>query len=278
MKLRLREIAPALFVMTNTYPNENNIASLNDADWAWEFLRRNPDYKRDYRLSRARLLKTAEHTSGGSFIRVRRRCPCAETWGLICMSDPSLSPMHATVAWASDTINWAIETEAKTVVSPDIDVDFDLETARFEQAFVIIEAKQQNLYMRIKSHSACFELTGDSVLPNPVKMRFIINSIDQIRSAISVLQIAQTATGVRTNLVRNTVPYTTQLRRLKYLIAAEKAIEGSFLRDIGAAIYGSKRTEREWKNLDSRAFKDEIVRAKRKGLHLLNGGYREFLN
>jgi len=74
------------------------------------------------------------------------------------------------------------------------------------------------------------------------------------------------------------VPYVTQLRRLKYLIAAEKTIKGSFLRDFGAAIYGSKRTQKEWKNHDSRAFKDEIARAKRKGLHLLNGGYREFLN
>jgi len=32
--------------MTITLPEKSNIASLNDADWAWEFLRRNPDYKR----------------------------------------------------------------------------------------------------------------------------------------------------------------------------------------------------------------------------------------
>ncbi len=194
------------------------------------------------------------------------------------MCDPGLSYIQALVAWASDAINRSIETEAKAVTPSENDVDFDLETARFERAFVVIEAKQQNLYMQIKSHSACFELTGDSILLNPVNMRFIIDGIDQNRSAVSVLQVAQVVTGMRIKLPKKTVPYVTQLRRLKYLIASEKAIEGSFLRNIGAVIYGDKRAQREWKNLDSRAFKDEIARAKRKGLHLVNGGYREYLN
>ncbi len=93
-----------------------------------------------------------------------------------------------------------------------------------------------------------------------------------------MLQIAQETTGKHTKLPKKTVPYVTQSRRLKYLIAAEKSVEGVFLREIGAAIYGSKRARNEWKNLDSRAFKDEIIRAKRKGLHLMNGGYRDFLH
>ncbi len=265
-------------MMTITLPEKSDIASLNDADWAWEFLRRNPDYKRDYRLSRARLLKIVEHTSGNSFIRVRRRCPYAKIWGLIYMCDPSLPPIQALVAWNSDTINWVIKTETNAVSSTDTDADFDLNAARFDRAFVVIEAKQQNLYMRIKSYSACFELIGGSVLLYPVKMLFTIDGIDQVRSAISVLEVAQEMTGKYAKLPKKTVPYVTQLRRLKYLIATEKAVEGVFLREIGAAIYGNKRARNEWKNLDSRAFKDEIVRAKRKGLHLMNGGYRDFLH
>ena len=264
--------------MTTTLPEKSNIASLNDADWAWEFLRRNPDYKRDYRLSRSRLLKTVEHTSGNSFIRVRRRCPYAKTWGLIYMCNPELSPIHALVAWTADTINWAIETETNAVMSPKMGADFELRAARFDRAFVVIESKQQNLYMRIKSHSACFEIIGGSVLLYPVTMRFTIDGIDQVRIAISVLQVAQETTGKHTKLPKKTVPYVTQLRRLKYLIAAEKSVDGAFLREIGAAIYGNKRAQNEWKNLDSRAFKDEIIRAKRKGLHLMKGGYRDFLH
>ncbi len=251
---------------------------MSDADWAWEFLRRNPDYQRDYRLSRARLVNFVKHSSKVDYVRVRRQCPRGEKWGLIFMCDPALTPRQAHVAWASDTINWSIETETKVVVSSDVDVDLDLKVARFDRAFVVAGTIHQNLYIRIKSNSACFGMTGDSILLNPVNMRFTIDGIDQIRSAVSVLQVAQASAGTGSRLPRKSVPYVTQLRRLKYLIAAEKSIEGRFLRDIGAAIYGSKRTRTEWKNLDSRAFKDEIIRAKRKGLHLINGGYRDFLN
>jgi len=37
--------------MNLTVPDQSTIASMNNVDWAWEFLRRNPEYKQDYRLS-----------------------------------------------------------------------------------------------------------------------------------------------------------------------------------------------------------------------------------
>ncbi len=131
------------------------------------------------------------------------------------MCNPELSPIQALVAWTTDTINWAIETESNAVLPPEIDADFDLEAACFDRSFVVIEAKQQNLYMHIKSHSACFEIIGGSVLLYPVKMLFTIDGINQVRSAISVLQVAQEMTGKHTKLPKKTVPYVTQLRRLK---------------------------------------------------------------
>ncbi len=263
--------------MTDTFPDFNTIASFNNADWAWEFLRRNPDYQHDYRLSRARLLKVIDHSSKTDFVRIRRGCPYAKTWGLIYMADPDVASSAAHVAWHSDDIGWSVEATSTATNSSDDNIDFDERTSRFDRIFLIIGPVFQNLYMRVGIHSSCLKVSGDSVLFHPVRMRFFIDGLDQVRSAMAALEVVQ-AVKKCVKLPKQQVPYVTQLRRLKYLIAAEKAIEGSFLREIGAAIYGSKRTLKEWKNLDSRAFKDEIARAKRKGLHLLNGGYREFLN
>jgi len=105
--------------MTDTYPNENNLASLNDADWAWEFLRRNPDYKRDYRLSRIYHLNFTNHPSGTAFLRIRRQCPFAVKWGLLHMSDPDLSSGDAYIAWHSDDVGWAVEATANATSSSD---------------------------------------------------------------------------------------------------------------------------------------------------------------
>ncbi len=250
---------------------------MNDADWAWEFLRRNPDYQRDYRLSRAHLLKVMDHLLGTEFVRIRRECPYARTWGLIYMANPDTASRAAHVAWHSDDISWGVKAEACATSLSDENVDFDIKAARIERIFLIIGPAFQNLYLRIGSYSSCLKISGDSVLFHPVRMRFLIDGLEQVRSALVALEVVHAAKK-QTKLPMKQVPYVTQLRRLKYLIAAEKAIEGLFLREIGAAIYGDKRAQREWKNLDSRAFKDEIARAKRKGLHLVNGGYRDFLN
>jgi len=193
------------------------------------------------------------------------------------MFNPNLSSNIAHIAWHSDSVSWAVEAEANATSQSVENIDFDIRTARFDRFFLIIGPALQNLYMRIGLHSSCLKVSGDSVLFHPVRMRFFIDGLDQVRSAMAALEVVR-AVKKRVKLPKKQLPYVTQLRRLKYLIAAEKAIKGSFLRDIGATIYGSKRTETEWKNLDSRTFKDEIIRAKRKGLYLLNGGYREFLN
>lgn len=50
--------------------------------WAWEFLRRNPDYQRDYRVCRAGFPSFCLHRSGIALGRLRRRSCRAEAWGL----------------------------------------------------------------------------------------------------------------------------------------------------------------------------------------------------
>ena len=58
------------------------ILTLCPSDLAWEFLRRNPDYQRDYRLSRRGWHRLRRLRSGHLFSRMRRHTPRAIAWGL----------------------------------------------------------------------------------------------------------------------------------------------------------------------------------------------------
>ena len=200
--------------MTNTFPDNSTIGSLNNADWAWEFLRRNPDYQHDYRLSRARLLKVIDHSSRTDFVRIRRECPYARTWGLIYMADPDTASSTAHVAWHSDDIGWSVEAASTAASSSDENIDFDVKTARFDHIFLIIGPVFQNLYMRVGSHYSCLKVSGDSVLFHPVHMRFFIDRLDQVRSAMAALEVVRAAKK-RVKLPKKQVPHVTQLRRLK---------------------------------------------------------------
>lgn len=49
---------------------------------AWEYLRRNPDYQRDWRISAPGRPRPIRLTNGVSLLRARRRFIRAEAWGL----------------------------------------------------------------------------------------------------------------------------------------------------------------------------------------------------
>jgi hypothetical protein len=68
---------------------------LDHTGWAWEFLRRNEDYQRDFRINRAGHPLPTKHISGAVVLRLRRRFLDAQKWGLHCFADPYKSARDA---------------------------------------------------------------------------------------------------------------------------------------------------------------------------------------
>ena len=54
------------------------------SDWAWEYLRRNPDYQADARLHHRRGVVRRRLAGGALLTRMRARHVRAERWGLCC--------------------------------------------------------------------------------------------------------------------------------------------------------------------------------------------------
>lgn len=55
---------------------------------AWEYLRRNPDYRRDWRVSAPGRPRPISLNDGTVLLRVRRRFLRAEAWGLCTFRRP----------------------------------------------------------------------------------------------------------------------------------------------------------------------------------------------
>ncbi|PHZ86729.1 transcriptional regulator domain-containing protein [Paremcibacter congregatus] len=68
--------------LPNALSSYDYVASLSGSALAWEYLRRHPDYCRDWRISRAGRLKPLRLTSGTKLIRIRRQFLRALKWGL----------------------------------------------------------------------------------------------------------------------------------------------------------------------------------------------------
>jgi Family of unknown function (DUF6499) len=59
------------------------LRNANRVSWAWEFLRRNPAYQKDYEAIRPTLLHKTRHKDGVIVIDARRSFWRAEAWGLV---------------------------------------------------------------------------------------------------------------------------------------------------------------------------------------------------
>src|SRR5262245_60151269 len=77
------------------------VLNLCRSDLAWEFLRRNPDYQRDYRLFRRGAERPRRLGSGQYLTRLRRRSPRCERWGLDPLTDPACPAPWAPLCWTS---------------------------------------------------------------------------------------------------------------------------------------------------------------------------------
>src|SRR5215813_14790361 len=73
--------------------------ALSPSDLAWEFLRRNTQYQRAYRLSRRGSKRPRRLRSGHLFVRIRRRTAPSIAWGLNSFVDPALPAPEASLCW-----------------------------------------------------------------------------------------------------------------------------------------------------------------------------------
>ncbi|MDA5193689.1 transcriptional regulator domain-containing protein [Govanella unica] len=64
------------------------IRGLSRSRLAWEYLRRNEQYRRDWRTAAPGRPRPIELTTGSVLYRARRRFLGAEAWGLYCFRQP----------------------------------------------------------------------------------------------------------------------------------------------------------------------------------------------
>ena len=58
------------------------ILTLSDAELAWEFLRRNPDYKQSYQAHHTVPFRPREHATGSRVWQIDEQEELARAWGL----------------------------------------------------------------------------------------------------------------------------------------------------------------------------------------------------
>lgn len=223
---------------------------LDGSGLAWEYLRRHPDYRRDWR-------------------RRRRRSGVAQRWGLRLFEDPDLDARDAHPAWFTNS--------AVLQLHPDADPSPDAHAFQFWNLPGRKQLVHDGRCLRLVARwpGACLRLVlapglADG-MPCVCAERFDAAPCARCRALAELGPLAALARGAPTALVLAR-PGATALLELRTLQALDATLAGASSRDIAAGLFGAAAVARGW-HADS-GLRSRVRRLVRRGRALMRGGYR----
>jgi hypothetical protein len=244
----------------------------DNTGWAWEFLRHNRSYARDYRLCRAGHPLAIRHVSGTTLYRLKRRFPAAEAWGLVLFSDPAKSAQHVDVFWLPDLLHHIAYCDCN-FESFDRAEMISLSDFAARRS-IMLDFGGEHLRLRGQKMSADMLIKNGTILFGKNAVTFKHMGLATALQHYETLKLLQRFTGDKTRAGFKTPVQTSKY--LNYLIALEGYLEGRSYRDIANVLFGKEAVGAHWTS-DSRGYKSATRRAVAAGIALMNSGYRDLL-
>lgn len=252
------------------------------AAWAWEYLRRNGDYARDYRSAVAGRARPISLNTGAVLIRKRRRWSEAEKWGLLCFADPQKSSDEANVFWRPDMLAGALPIQLVRLNEADSvgaqRRQDELELRRLQTRRVILDTVDGARHIALCGRRFWVQLVCES--PASVGERCAIevkiNSTHhyqrKLDTASQLLSLYHSAGG-KISLIGRSRDST---RLAQGLIAVDIVNAGGTYRDVAEAIYGTDKVAERWGE-PSHYYEDWARRLVARARFMVNEGYLDLL-
>jgi hypothetical protein len=255
---------------------ESRSSVVDDAgDWAWEFLRRNEDYIADWRCSVPRRLPLVTLSDGTQLLRLRRRFPRAEQWGLYAFADPALCGRDAPVFWHAKALKRLVRINARKPNGRGEATPRALADYQVDRRAIIGADGLPLVLMKGRGTHVPVAIQGLSVLTSPFAPVFELHDLDDLSAQTELLRRLQRFTEADPKTIQKP-PFATDEKLHQALIALDESLAGKSYRQIAITIFGEKRAAEEWYG-PSQYLKDRIRRLVAKGTELMKGGYRDLL-
>ena len=242
------------------------------SDLAWEFLRRNPDYQQDYRLSRRGVDRPRRLGSGQDLTRLRRRSPRCERWGLDPFVDPKcpapLVPLCWTIGEAAAGLDGVAERAAGHAPAA-------LSIMRFHAArhIVIGPIGEEVVLLRDAERAATLRLQGSRAGLGAVNVTFLIQDLPDPQRLAQRFRALERLIAAPRFQVR---PSRTRLFYRDALLALDARLIGLSHREIAILLHGPDAVRRTWLR-SSGSIRERIRHLLARGQALRDGAYRNLL-
>jgi hypothetical protein len=237
---------------------------------AWEFLRRNQAYQRDWRCSRTLVPRKLHLGSGVSLYRPRRRFPLAEAWGLGQFVDPAVSARDADVFWLPTLYRRSV----RALGARGNDLPFDFALWRDLGSLRVGLEGEIELACHNGQQDFGLVIAGLDRPAGRFDLVFQLKAFDHCREKAAVIAAIE-----RLALMPVLSPGAARPPGeafVEMLVALDGQARGLSYRRIAEILFGVARVAADW-NGPSRSLKDRTRRLVRRGGALAGGGYRGLL-
>ena len=218
---------------------------------AWEYLRRNPDYRLDW-LRRGRRPQPAHQA--------------AHRWGLRLLEDPALDARDAHPAWFPDP-------DGVLQLYPDTDPPMDAIVFAFwslpGSKCLIHDGKRLMLVLRRPGYSLRLAIAPG--LADGMAFAYAIRACAQLQGLTAMLQKLATTADASPAAAASMRPSPSALQELHTLQALDATLAGASLREIADGLFGEDAAA-DW--YSDGGLRSKVRRLVRRGNALMRGGYR----
>jgi hypothetical protein len=245
---------------------------LDGPGWAWEFLRRNEQFRRDCRLNRVGHPAAIRHASGATLYRPRRRFLAAEKWGLELFANPDKTALETDIFWLTHLQSHAIQCQCYPTVTNEPDA-LSLEKFHVRRG-ILIGGENEHIAVRGTRCSASMVIGSGTLLFGKANVSFIHNGLTTSSRHYQTTLILNKMTSKLANSNRRTAQKYSKF--FEYLIALDGRLAGLSYREIAIVLYGLNGVETTWSD-DTRGYKSKVIRASKNGFKLMERGYLKLL-
>ncbi|WP_441254207.1 DNA -binding domain-containing protein [Bradyrhizobium sp. 613_E4_N2_2] len=252
-----------------------NPVAYDGSDWAWEFLRRNEDYAKDWRCSVPQRLPCITLIDGTKLLRLPRRFPRAEKWGLHAFANPTLDAAQTPVFWHASALKRVVRLKATRPTGEDKSGAMTLADFKVDRRAVIDAEGVPLVLLKGGGVHIPLEIHGLRALTLPFAPVFELHDLADLSAQTDLLKQLKRFTEQGFQASQRS-PFANDERLQHALIALDESRRGKTYREIAITIFGEKKVTEEWRS-HSQFLKDRTRRLVAKGNELMRGGYRDFL-
>lgn len=245
------------------------LAAVGPAGLAWEWLRRDPDYRR--------LVPSAGfRTSTGPTVIAATTSEHEARWGCLHVEDPARTSAQTNIVWSADIDPSVLRVEAVPACRAVGSSLFDLDQWAAHARLVKRAGGDEYLLLACGGQHVRLDIFAGTLLDGPAVLRHDIGGPGGIDVTITALRrfyhLCRFGAFPPARPPRNR----TQDRAVVALRVHDVLVQGASIRDVGIMLFGAARVETEWL-APGESLKSSCRRIIGLARDLAAGGYRDLL-